>query len=345
VLANDDADPAASPYAPKRARSLERASSIPPEAEAAKPAPGEIQRRIVADQELARIEATLRLLQRREIGARRLPRGPNLPVPGHPGIAAADRSGASDGNREPAIEWFARPPSLEPTRMPPPPIKPNRTLHVSLLLTIVCFAAGAVAYYAFMPARSPQSAATTQFSSARPSPRARTSQPQGPSQSEAHSQAQPEWPERSVSRSSATQIELARIETSEPSAPSPAAVISARHSLAEAEPADEDNAASRPAIAVPALEPEEIDVLIAQGQKFIADGDIVTARLIFERAARAGNATAALALAAAYDPIMLSKLGVLGVDTDMEKALLWYQRAQTLGSAQAIERLRALAER
>jgi TPR repeat protein len=93
------------------------------------------------------------------------------------------------------------------------------------------------------------------------------------------------------------------------------------------------------------LEPEEIDVLIAQGQKFIADGDIVTARLIFERAARAGNATAALALAAAYDPIMLSKLRVLGVDTDMEKALLWYQRAQTLGSAQAIERLRALAER
>jgi TPR repeat protein len=93
------------------------------------------------------------------------------------------------------------------------------------------------------------------------------------------------------------------------------------------------------------LEPEEIEVLIEQGQKFIADGDIVTARLIFERAAKAESATAALALAAAYDPIVLAKLGALGVDTDVEKARLWYQKAQSLGSAQAPERLRALAAR
>jgi TPR repeat protein len=55
----------------------------------------------------------------------------------------------------------------------------------------------------------------------------------------------------------------------------------------------------------------------------MTDGDIVTARLLFERAAKADNATAALALAAAYDPIVLSKLGALGVDTDVEKARWW----------------------
>jgi TPR repeat protein len=93
------------------------------------------------------------------------------------------------------------------------------------------------------------------------------------------------------------------------------------------------------------LQPEDIDVLIAQGERFMNDGDIVTARMIFERAAKANNATAALALAAAYDPIVLSKLGALGVDTDVEKARWWYQKAQSLGSAQAVERLRALAER
>ena len=93
------------------------------------------------------------------------------------------------------------------------------------------------------------------------------------------------------------------------------------------------------------MEPGEIDVLIEQGERFEAEGDIVTARLLFERAAKAENATAAFALASAYDPIVLSKLGVLGIDTDVEKARLWYQRAQSLGSVQALARLRALAER
>jgi len=36
---------------------------------------------------------------------------------------------------------------------------------------------------------------------------------------------------------------------------------------------------------------------------------------------------------------------VLGIDTDVEKARLWYQKAQSLGSAQALERLNALARR
>jgi len=82
--------------------------------EAAKPAPNEIWRRIMADQELARIEVSLRLLQHRQMAGARLPRGPNLALSG------------SDSKREKVIEWFERPPSLEPTVMPPPPLKPAR---------------------------------------------------------------------------------------------------------------------------------------------------------------------------------------------------------------------------
>ena len=330
------ADPGAiSAFAPARAHNDE----------AAKPAPSEIWRRIMADQELARIEVSLRLLQHRQMAGARLPRGPNLALSGHPALSAGDTMAGSDSKREKVIEWFARPPSLEPTVMPPPPLKPARNLHMSLILAIACFA-GAIAYYAFMPARSSHSPATTQILTAAASSRARTPQPQGSSRPEVHSRAAPYWAEGSLSPSSATQIELARIETSQPtSATSPAAVISERHSLAKAAPTDEEDTPSRANSAVRALEPEEIDVLLEQGERFIAAGDIVTARLIFERAATAENATAALALAAAYDPIVLTKLGVLGIDMDVEKARLWYRKAESLGSAQAVQQLRALAER
>jgi len=338
-----------SPYAPKpaaeRAAARLRVLANNRNDEPPKPAPTEIRRRLMADQELARIEATLRLVQRRQSPGMRLPHGPNLPLPGLSGIGAA--AGASDSNDARVLEWLARPRSLEPTLMPPPPLKPARNhRHVSLIIAIACLA-GSAAYYAFMPARSLQSAANTEIetiTSVTPSYRARTSYSPGSSALEAFSQPEPEWQEP-TSRGSGTQIELARIDTSEPSTPSPAEMISARHSLAKAQPADEEAAAPRPTRAVPALEPEAIDLLIAQGERFIADGDIATARLIFERAAKAENATAALALAAAYDPIVLSKLGVLGVDTDLEKARLWYQKAQSLGSAEALNRLRALAER
>jgi len=108
--------------------------------EAAQPAPIEIWRRIMADQELARIEVSLRLMQHRQMAGTRLPRGPNLALSSHPALSAGDTMGGSDSKREKVIEWFARPPSLEPTVMPPPPLKPARNLHVSLILAIACFA-------------------------------------------------------------------------------------------------------------------------------------------------------------------------------------------------------------
>ena len=70
----------------------------------------------------------------------------------------------------------------------------------------------------------------------------------------------------------------------------------------------------------------------------------IAARIVFQRAAEAGDATAALALAATYDPGVLAKLGVVGMGgADVEKARLWYQRAESFGSTEAARRLRILA--
>jgi len=93
------------------------------------------------------------------------------------------------------------------------------------------------------------------------------------------------------------------------------------------------------------LDPAEIDLLVKQGQQFVAAGDLVTARIVFQRAAEAGNAVAALALGASYDPVVLASLGVRGVDADVSKARIWYQKAKDYGSAEATKRLDVLANR
>jgi hypothetical protein len=93
------------------------------------------------------------------------------------------------------------------------------------------------------------------------------------------------------------------------------------------------------------LDAAEVDVLVKQGQQFVAAGDFVTARLVFQRAAEAGNAAAALALGASYDPVVLSRLGVRGVDADVGKARTWYQKAKDFGAPDADRRLSTLANR
>jgi TPR repeat protein len=103
------------------------------------------------------------------------------------------------------------------------------------------------------------------------------------------------------------------------------------------------SAADDPAIRM--LDPEVIKLLMRQGEQLIATGDVVTARTVFQRAAEAGNADAAIALGATYDPNVLAKLGVVGVSADVGKARSWYQRAETLGSPDARGRLNVLADR
>jgi hypothetical protein len=97
--------------------------------------------------------------------------------------------------------------------------------------------------------------------------------------------------------------------------------------------------------AVRRLDPEDIKHLLKQGEQFITAGDLATARLVFQRAAEAGDASAALAVGATYDPVILARLGVLGMSADIGKARSWYEKAKELGSPEASRRLELLANR
>jgi TPR repeat protein len=101
-------------------------------------------------------------------------------------------------------------------------------------------------------------------------------------------------------------------------------------------------AASQP---VRAVDTGAVKLLLTQGEQFVNTGDLVTARLLFRRAAEAGDADGALSLGATYDPGVLAKLGVRGIAADIEQARSWYEKARDLGSAEAPRRLKLLANR
>jgi hypothetical protein len=89
---------------------------------------------------------------------------------------------------------------------------------------------------------------------------------------------------------------------------------------------------------------EEVGALIARGQTYLASGDVVSARLVFRRAAEAGDAQATLALGGTYDPLVLRSLGVIGAAADAAQARNWYQKAAELGSREAPQRIEQLAQ-
>jgi TPR repeat protein len=82
--------------------------------------------------------------------------------------------------------------------------------------------------------------------------------------------------------------------------------------------------------------------LMKKGDEQLAEGGIAQARLLYERAAEAGLALGAMALAATYDPAELDRLGVQGLQPDQAAAAKWYERARQLGSTEAAQRLQRL---
>ena len=106
-----------------------------------------------------------------------------------------------------------------------------------------------------------------------------------------------------------------------------------------------DPPVSPPAPPIRRVDPADIELLVKQGEQFMAVGDVAAARIVFQRAAQAGDAAAALAMGATYDPLVLNKIGVVGVTADPDKARGWYVKAQQLGSPEAPRRLELLAHR
>jgi hypothetical protein len=122
------------------------------------------------------------------------------------------------------------------------------------------------------------------------------------------------------------------------------AALAPRAAPAPAAPLKQQDTRSDPRPPMHHLDRDEVANLLDRGQGYLQSGDIAAARLFLRRAADAGHAQAALALAATYDPLALKEFGVLGITPDIETARFWYEKASQLGSAEAIRRLQRLAQ-
>jgi len=88
------------------------------------------------------------------------------------------------------------------------------------------------------------------------------------------------------------------------------------------------------------LTAEDVATLRARGDELLSTGDVTSGRLLYERAAVAGDAQAAIRLGATYDPKFISEVPLRGVRGDMAVALDWYRRARNLGAVEAEALLR-----
>ncbi len=95
----------------------------------------------------------------------------------------------------------------------------------------------------------------------------------------------------------------------------------------------------------PNEEQQRAVAFLDRGRTQVERGNIAAARLFFRRAADAGLADGALALASTYDPNELARLRVAGVQADLALAREWYEKARQLGAREAEERLRRLGSR
>jgi hypothetical protein len=284
------------------------------------------------DVDLARLESSLRWLQR-EGAVERLPRAVSLPpVPGLPPFDPQ----APRARPDQFINGVRVPPSLASERLRPPPMRARRdNLRGPLRVLLASVIAAPIAYYLSVGNSAP------------PAPGGESTFASLASRLVAGS----EFP---IPKEKLRPGEAADYDTA----------VSSRNRLAAQSTASSDSTLSArveaPAVlpAIPApeqaapaaktvreLDPESVKLLMQQGGQFVASGDLVAARLVYQRAAESGSAAAALALGATFDPAVLAKIGIRGMGSDIEKARSWYEQAKELGSPEAPRRLELLANR
>lgn len=121
-----------------------------------------------------------------------------------------------------------------------------------------------------------------------------------------------------------------------------AAVKPADKPPAPNEKSERDRPGVPPPVSLTAEERARAEELVAQGDRYLAQGKIAGARLFFRQAADAKLALGAMRLAATYDPAELLALKALGVSPDLAEARKWYERAHELGAPEAEHRLKSL---
>ncbi|GGH18550.1 hypothetical protein GCM10007036_20840 [Alsobacter metallidurans] len=125
----------------------------------------------------------------------------------------------------------------------------------------------------------------------------------------------------------------------EPAAPPVASVVAppepASPALPTPAPMTADQKAGAEAVGALAtgslnLSTQELLSSLERGEARLKAGDIASARRYFERVALAGDARGATAMGRTFDPEVLSKLPVIGLEPDAAAAATWYDKARTL---------------
>ena len=75
--------------------------------------------------------------------------------------------------------------------------------------------------------------------------------------------------------------------------------------------------------------------LVAQGDQLLRNSDVASARLLYQRAADAGDGRGALRMGMTFDPVFLARWRLRRVWADRAQAIAWYRRASALGNADA----------
>jgi hypothetical protein len=306
---------------------------------------------------------------KREWADKRLPRAvPLSPVTGLPPVEENAFAEKAPRAGEAFINGLRVPPSLVAERqLHPPSMQRHRNNLIASLLMTSCAVAVVIAYYFSVGSLIPESESgrgskLALLDTRIVAPPTTAAAPQQFRPNEAQGSTAAAFPDDDISPGAIIpEVKTSRIAAlSQGTTPSQSpAVLSANppqgttSPQSEASPQEETTATLSPgpsdaqtpqaSKAVRRLDPEDIKRLIKQGEQFAATGDLITARLVFQRAAEAGDATAALAMGASYDPIVLARLGFRGISANVAKARSWYEKAKEFGSSEAPHRLELLA--
>lgn len=107
-------------------------------------------------------------------------------------------------------------------------------------------------------------------------------------------------------------------------------------------PALETGRSAVTAAPIRAMPAPEVEKLYQRGQALIRVGDFAAARLLLGRASEAGHPGATFALASTYDPNVLARVRVQGLEGEPEQAKALYAKALAEGMQDAKPRLEAL---
>ena len=83
--------------------------------------------------------------------------------------------------------------------------------------------------------------------------------------------------------------------------------------------------------------------MVSRAEALLRQGDVLAARLLFERAAAGGSGAGAVGMGKTYDPRFLASIDARGLKGDPARAIEWYRKAAVdPGNREAADRLRVL---